>query len=67
MKILTSALPASLHQAAIRRLPQFYANWANWLNGIEAQPTALRSFAVDGTAHECHQVQAARMIALHRP
>jgi hypothetical protein len=32
-----------------------------WLNGIEAQFTALRYFALDGTDHECHRAQA-RMI-----
>jgi transposase len=35
--------------------------YASWLNRIEAQFTALRYFALDGTDHESHQVQA-RMI-----
>jgi len=34
---------------------------ASWLNRIEAQFTALRYFALDGTDHESHEVQA-RMI-----
>jgi transposase len=35
--------------------------YGSWLNRIEAQFTALRYFALDGTDHESHQVQA-RMI-----
>ena len=35
--------------------------YASWLNRIEAQFTALRYFALDGTDHESHQAQA-RMI-----
>jgi transposase len=35
--------------------------YASWLNRIEAQFTALRYFALDGTDHESHQTQA-RMI-----
>ena len=35
--------------------------YASWLNRIEAQFTALRYFALDGTDHETHHVQA-RMI-----
>jgi transposase len=35
--------------------------YASWLNRIEAQFTALRYFALDGTDHESHEVQA-RMI-----
>jgi transposase len=31
---------------------------ASWLNRIEAQFTALRSFAVDGTDHASHDEQA---------
>ena len=31
---------------------------ASWLNGIEAQFTALRYFALDGTDHATHQEQA---------
>ena len=37
--------------------------YASWLNRIEAQFTALRYFALDGTDHPTHQAQAqARMI-----
>ena len=32
--------------------------YASWLNRIEAQFTALRYFALDGTDHESHQAQA---------
>ena len=32
--------------------------YASWLNRIEAQLTALRSFALDGTDHDSHQAQA---------
>lgn len=35
--------------------------YASWLNRIEAQFTALRYFALDGTDHDSHEVQA-RMI-----
>jgi transposase len=35
--------------------------YASWLNRIEAQFTALRYFALDGTDHESHRAQA-RMI-----
>ena len=35
--------------------------YASWLNRIEAQFTALRYFALDGTDHDSHQAQA-RMI-----
>jgi transposase len=35
--------------------------YGSWLNRIEAQFTALRYFALDGTDHDTHQVQA-RMI-----
>lgn len=35
--------------------------YGSWLNRIEAQFTALRYFALDGTDHETHEVQA-RMI-----
>jgi DDE superfamily endonuclease len=35
--------------------------YASWLNRIEAQFTALRYFALDGTDHEPHHKQA-RMI-----
>ena len=35
--------------------------YASWLNHIEAQFTALRYFALDGTDHESHRAQA-RMI-----
>jgi transposase len=35
--------------------------YASWLNRIEAQFTALRYFALDGTDHESHEVQS-RMI-----
>ena len=35
--------------------------YASWLNRIEAQFTALRYFALDGTDHESHEAQA-RMI-----
>ena len=35
--------------------------YASWLNRIEAQFTALRYFALDGTDHESHHAQA-RMI-----
>jgi DDE superfamily endonuclease len=35
--------------------------YASWLNRIEAQFTALRYFALDGTDHESHHKQA-RMI-----
>ncbi|MGZ7011043.1 MAG: IS630 family transposase [Ilumatobacteraceae bacterium] len=35
--------------------------YASWLNRIEAQFTALRYFALDGTDHQTHDVQA-RMI-----
>ena len=35
--------------------------YVSWLNRIEAQFTALRYFALDGTDHETHRVQA-RMI-----
>src|SRR6266436_2108070 len=53
MKILTSSLRASLHQTAIRILSHLLCKWPNCLK-IEGQPTALRYFAVDGTAHESH-------------
>ena len=32
--------------------------YASWLNRIEAQFTALRYFALDGTDHESHRAQA---------
>lgn len=32
--------------------------YASWLNRIEAQFTALRYFALDGTDHESHDAQA---------
>ena len=35
--------------------------YASWLNRIEAQFTALRYFALDGTDHESHEAQS-RMI-----
>ena len=35
--------------------------YGSWLNRIEAQFTALRYFALDGTDHPTHQAQA-RMI-----
>ena len=35
--------------------------YASWLNRIEAQFTALRYFALDGTDHDSHEAQA-RMI-----
>lgn len=35
--------------------------YASWLNRIEAQFTALRYSALDGTDHESHEAQA-RMI-----
>ena len=35
--------------------------YASWLNRIEAQFTALRYFALDGTDHKSHEAQA-RMI-----
>jgi hypothetical protein len=35
--------------------------YGSWLNRIEAQFTALRYFALDGTDHESHRAQA-RMI-----
>ena len=35
--------------------------YGSWLNRIEAQLTALRYFALDGTDHETHEAQA-RMI-----
>ncbi len=35
--------------------------YASWLNRIEAQFSALRYFALDGTDHETHRAQA-RMI-----
>jgi hypothetical protein len=35
--------------------------YGSWLNRIEAQFTALRYFALDGTDHSDHKVQA-RMI-----
>jgi transposase len=33
-------------------------HYASWLNRIEAQFTALRSFCLDGTDHESHEAQA---------
>lgn len=39
----------------------FVPFYASWLNRIEAQFTALRYFALDGTDHESHESQA-RMI-----
>jgi hypothetical protein len=35
--------------------------YASWLNRIEAQFTALRYFALDGTDHDSHEAQG-RMI-----
>jgi hypothetical protein len=35
--------------------------YASWLNGIEAQFTSLRYFALDGTDHPDHKTQG-RMI-----
>ena len=32
--------------------------YASWLNRIEAQFTALRNFALDGTDHPTHRAQA---------
>ena len=32
--------------------------YASWLNRIEAQFTALRYFAIDGTDHQNHRAQA---------
>ncbi|HSH60279.1 MAG TPA: hypothetical protein VK988_11700 [Acidimicrobiales bacterium] len=40
--------------------------YASWLNRIEAQFTALRYFALDGTDHESHRAQA-RMIGATSP
>ena len=34
--------------------------YASWLNRIEAQFTALRYFALDGTDHESHEEQSRR-------
>ena len=48
---------ASEHNVELAYVP-FYASW---LNRIEAQFTALRYFALDGTDHESHEAQA-RMI-----
>ena len=39
----------------------YVAFYASWLNRIEAQFTALRYFALDGTDYESHRAQA-RMI-----
>ena len=44
--------PSSSHSAA---------TYASWLNRIEAQFTALRYFALDGTDHDSHEAQG-RMI-----
>jgi transposase len=48
---------AAANNAELAYVP-FYASW---LNRIEAQFTALRYFALDGTDHESHKAQA-RMI-----
>ncbi len=40
--------------------------YASWLNRIEAQFTALRYFALDGTDHASHTEQASHDPPLHR-
>jgi transposase len=45
---------AAAHNVELAYVP-FYASW---LNRIEAQFTALRYFALDGTDHPTHEAQA---------
>jgi hypothetical protein len=52
------------HRLCCGLLAKLWARWvavggpSSWLNRIEAQFTALRYFALDGTDHQTHDEQA---------
>jgi hypothetical protein len=49
---------AAANNVELAYVPRARAFYASWLNRIEAQFTALRNFALDGTDHPNHEAQA---------